>query len=339
MLTEDKLMTDSSFKALLLRQDDAGKTCAAIEQLNVADLPNEQVLIRVEYSSLNYKDGLAVTGIGKIVLNWPMVPGIDLVGTVVDGGSSSYKAGDQVVLTGWSVGEKYWGGYSQYQRVRPEWLVPLTDALTPLQSMAIGTAGLTAMLCVMALEEGGVTPESGTVVVSGAAGGVGSVAVALLANRGYKVAAITGRESTHAYLTQLGASQILSREEMAVKSRPLEKSRWAGAVDTVGGEMLGRLLAEADYGATVAACGLAGDYKLPTTVMPFILRNVRLQGVDSVMCPTPRRIQAWQRLAAELPKEMLDAINHVISLEEIPQQAEAIIKGQVQGRVVVDLQA
>tara|TARA_R110002167_G_scaffold57140_5_gene161984 strand:- start:4300 stop:5298 length:999 start_codon:yes stop_codon:yes gene_type:complete len=331
-------MTDSTFKALLLRQDDAGKTCSAIEQLTTADLPDEQVLVRVEYSSLNYKDGLAVTGKGKIVLNWPMVPGIDLVGTVVDGGSSEYQAGDKVVLTGWSVGEKYWGGYSQYQRVRPEWLVPLAKGLTPLQSMAIGTAGLTAMLCVMALEEGGVTPDSGTVVVSGAAGGVGSVAVAILANLGYKVAAITGRESTHAYLKELGASEILSREEMGARSRPLEKSRWAGAVDAVGGEMLARLLAEADYGSTVAACGLAGDYKLPTTVMPFILRGVRLQGVDSVMCPAPRRNLAWNRLAKELPQEMLNAINNVVTLEQIPQQAEAIVQGQVQGRVVVDLQ-
>ncbi|MEH6470394.1 MAG: MDR family oxidoreductase [Halopseudomonas sp.] len=332
-------MTDSPFKALLLRQDEAGKTCAAIEQLTTADLPDEQVLIRVEYSSLNYKDGLAVTGTGKIVLNWPMVPGIDLVGTVVDGGDSDYQAGDKVVLTGWSVGEKYWGGYSQYQRVRPEWLVPLADGLSALQSMAIGTAGLTAMLCVMALEEGGVTPNSGTVVVSGAAGGVGSVAVALLANLGYEVAAITGRESTHEYLKQLGASQILSREEMAARPRPLERSRWAGAVDTVGGEMLSRLLAEANYSGTVAACGLAGDYKLPSTVMPFILRNVRLQGVDSVMCPTERRQQAWNRLAKELPQQMLNAINQVVTLEQIPQQAEAIVKGQVQGRVVVDLQA
>ncbi|MEH6823919.1 MAG: MDR family oxidoreductase [Motiliproteus sp.] len=331
-------MTDSTFKALLLRQDEAGKTCATIEQLTTADLPDEQVLIKVEYSSLNYKDGLAVTGTGKIVLNWPMVPGIDLVGTVVDGGESDYQAGDQVVLTGWSVGEKYWGGYSQYQRVRPEWLVPLAQNLTGLQAMTIGTAGLTAMLCVMALEEGGVKPDSGTVVVSGAAGGVGSVAVALLANLGYSVAAITGRESTHAYLKQLGASQILSREEMAARPRPLEKSRWAGAIDTVGGELLSRLLAEADYGATVAACGLAGDYKLPSTVMPFILRNVRLQGVDSVMCPVARRLQAWNRLASELPQEMLTAINQVVSLEQIPEQADAIIKGQVQGRVVVDLQ-
>ena len=332
-------MTDSPFKALLLRQDDNGKTVAAIESLTLADLPSEEVLVKVDYSSLNYKDGMAVTGTGKIVLNWPMVPGIDLVGTVVDGGNSDYQAGDAVVLTGWSVGEKYWGGYSQYQRVRPEWLVPLPEGISSIQSMAIGTAGLTAMLCVMALEEGGVKPDSGTVVVSGAAGGVGSVAVAILAKLGYEVAAITGRESTHDYLRKLGASQILSRDEMAERSRPLERSRWAGAVDTVGGDMLGRLLAEADYSGTVAACGLAGDFKLPTTVMPFILRNVRLQGVDSVMCPLERRIEAWNRLAQDLPSSILESINHRVSLEQVQEQAAAIMAGQVQGRVVVDLQA
>ncbi|WP_421867786.1 MDR family oxidoreductase [Motiliproteus sp.] len=332
-------MTETAFKALVLRQDDEGKTQAAIEQLGQQDLPDEPVLVKVDYSSLNYKDGMAVTGTGKIVLKWPMVPGIDLVGTVVDGGDSDYQAGDKVVLTGWSVGEKYWGGYAQYQRVRPEWLVPLPAGITELQSMAIGTAGLTAMLCVMALEDGGVTPDSGTVVVSGAAGGVGSVAVALLAKLGYKVAAITGRESTHDYLKSLGASELLSREEMGARSRPLEKSRWAGAIDTVGGDMLGRLLAECDYSGTVAACGLAGDFKLPTTVMPFILRNVRLQGVDSVMCPAARRVEAWKRLAEDLPQSLLDSINQVVALEQVPEQAAAIMAGQVQGRVVVDLQA
>ncbi|RDE18815.1 oxidoreductase [Motiliproteus coralliicola] len=332
-------MTETAFKALVLRQDDEGKTQAAIEQLGQQDLPDEPVLVKVDYSSLNYKDGMAVTGTGKIVLKWPMVPGIDLVGTVVDGGDSDYQAGDKVVLTGWSVGEKYWGGYAQYQRVRPEWLVPLPAGITAIQSMAIGTAGLTAMLCVMALEDGGITPDSGTVVVSGAAGGVGSVAVALLAKLGYRVAAITGRESTHDYLKSLGASEILSRDEMGARSRPLEKSRWAGAIDTVGGDMLGRLLAESDYSGTVAACGLAGDFKLPTTVMPFILRNVRLQGVDSVMCPAARRIEAWKRLASDLPQSMLDSINQVVALEQVPEQAAAIMAGQVQGRVVVDLQA
>ena len=327
----------NSFKALLLRQDEEKKTVATIEQLSVDDLPDEDVRVAVEYSSLNYKDGMAVTGTGKIVLQWPMVPGIDLAGTVLESRSDAYKAGDKVVLTGWSVGEKYWGGYAQQQKLKADWLVPLPAGLTTQQAMAIGTAGLTAMLCVMALEEGGVTPESGPIVVTGAAGGVGSVAVSILAKLGYQVSAVTGRESTHEYLRELGASEILSREEMAAKPRPLEKQRWAGAVDTVGGEMLARVLAEADYSGVVAACGLAGDFRLPSTVMPFILRNVRLQGVDSVMCPLARRTEAWQRLAKDLPMEHLEQLTQVVSLEEVPEQAANIMKGQVQGRVVVDL--
>jgi acrylyl-CoA reductase (NADPH) len=332
-------MTTETFKALVLEQDADKKTVAAIRQLSVSDLPDEDVLVNVDYSSLNYKDGMAVTGTGKIVLTWPMVPGIDLAGTVVESASDAYKAGDKVVLTGWSVGEKYWGGYSQMQRVKSDWLVPLPDGITTQQAMAIGTAGLTAMLCVMALQDGGITPESGRIVVTGAAGGVGSVAVALLAKAGYQVTAVSGRESTHDYLRELGATEILSREEMSEKARPLERQRWAGAVDTVGGEMLARVLAEADYSGVVAACGLAGSFKLPTTVMPFILRNVRLQGVDSVMCPFERRTQAWQRLAAELPAEMLDNIGQLVSLEQVEEKAQAIMQGQIQGRVIVDLNA
>ncbi|MEZ5535181.1 MAG: MDR family oxidoreductase [Thiolinea sp.] len=332
-------MTTESFKALVLEQNDDGKTIAGIRQLNLSDLPDEDVLVKVDYSSLNYKDGMAVTGTGKIVLNWPMVPGIDLAGTVVESASDAYQAGDKVVLTGWSVGEKYWGGYSQMQRVKSDWLVPLPDGLSTQQAMGIGTAGLTAMLCVMALEDGGLTPASGKIVVTGAAGGVGSVAVALLAKAGYEVTAVSGRESTHDYLRELGATEILSREEMSEKSRPLEKQRWAGAVDTVGGEMLARVLAETDYSGVVAACGLAGSFKLPTTVMPFILRNVRLQGVDSVMCPFERRTQAWQRLANELPAEMLDNIGQLVSLEQVEEKAQAIMQGQIQGRVIVDLNA
>lgn len=329
-------MTDT-FKAMLLRQDDDKKTQVSVEQLTLADLPDEEVLVAVDYSSLNYKDGLAVTGIGKIVLQWPMVPGIDLAGTVLESANPAYTAGDKVVMTGWSVGEKYWGGYSQRQRLKAKWLAPLPEGIDSLQAMAIGTAGLTAMLCVMALEEGGVKPENGPVVVTGAAGGVGSVAVALLSQLGYQVSAVTGRESTHDYLTKLGASEIITRSEMLEKSRPLEKQRWAGAIDTAGGSILGRLLAETDYNGTVAACGLAADYKLPTTVMPFILRNVRLQGVDSVLCPAPRRTQAWQRLAKDLPAALLNQINDCISLEDVEQYADKIVNGQVQGRVVVDL--
>lgn len=324
------------FNALVLNQVE-GKTTAAVEQLELSDLPTEDVLIKVDYSSLNYKDGLAVTGKGKIIRNFPMVPGIDLVGTVEESADSRYSKGDKVVLTGWGVGENYWGGYAEYARLKGDWLVPLPEGMDPVRTMEIGTAGLTAMLCVMALEEGGVTPESGPVIVSGAAGGVGSVAVAILSGLGYKVTAITGRPETENYLRGLGASEIVSREEMAEPARPLEKQRWAGAVDTVGDNILGRILAETDYSGVVAACGLAASFKLPTTVMPFILRNVRLQGVDSVMCPLERRQQAWNRLKTELPDNALGEIAQLIALDEVPEYAEQITNGQVKGRVVVKL--
>lgn len=324
------------FKALVLDQVD-GKTVAEIKTLNISDLPDEDVLVDVDYSSINFKDGLAITGTGKIVSKFPMVPGIDLVGTVVESNSDAYKTGDQVVLTGWSVGERFWGGLSQKARLKSEWLVPLPEGMAPEVSMSIGTAGLTAMLCVMALEEGGVTPDKGPVVVSGAAGGVGSVAVAILAKLGYEVAAITGRAETEGYLRGLGATTILTREEMSEKARPLERQRWAGGIDTVGDAMLARILAEADYNATVAACGLAGGFKLPTTVMPFILRNVRLQGVDSVMCPIERRTQAWNRLQTDLPAVALGEISQVIGLDDVPEYAEKIVNGKIQGRTIVDL--
>ncbi len=324
------------FKALVLNEVE-GKTVSAIENLELDALPQEEVLVEVDYSSLNYKDGLAVTGAGKIIRNFPMVPGIDLVGTVKESASEQFKAGDKVIMTGWGVGENYWGGYSQLARMKAEWLVPLPEGMDPRWSMEIGTAGLTAMLCVMALEEGGVKPESGPIVVTGAAGGVGSVAVSILAGLGYEVHAVTGRAETEAYLRELGASEIVSRESMAEKSRPLERQRWAGAVDTVGDAILARVLAEMNYSGVVAACGLAAGYKLPTTVMPFILRNVRLQGVDSVMCPVDRRQQAWQRLQTELPAKALGEISELIALEEVPDYADKIINGQVRGRVVVDL--
>ncbi len=326
-----------TFKALMLTQDDAGKTVAEIRQLTDADLPEGDVLVAVDYSSLNYKDGLAITGKGKIVRTWPLVPGVDLAGTVVESQTADYAPGDKVVLTGWSVGEKYWGGYSQRQRVQSKWLTPLPAELDTRRAMAIGTAGLTAMLCVMALEEAGVTPDKGTVVVTGASGGVGSVAVAILAKLGYTVAAVSGRPESADYLKQLGATQILSREEMNQPPRPLEGQRWSGAVDTVGSTILARVLAETDYGGCVAACGLAGGADLPTTVMPFILRNVSLRGVDSVMCPPARRREAWQRLATDLPESTLTEIGHVATLEELPQLAEAIIAGQVRGRMIVDV--
>lgn len=323
------------FKALVLEQEE-GKTRSAVKTLEFSDLPDEEVLVEVSYSSLNYKDGLAVTGMGKIVHQFPMVPGIDLAGVVKESRSPDYQPGDQVIMTGWSVGERYWGGYSQYARMKPEWLVKMPDGMDAAKAMSIGTAGLTAMLCVMALEEGGITPDSGTVVVTGAAGGVGSVAVAILSQLGYTVAAVTGRESTHEYLRGLGASELLTRAEMAESARPLEKQRWAGGIDTVGDTMLARVLAETDYRGTVAACGLAGGYKLPTTVMPFILRNVRLQGVDSVMCPVDIRTRAWNRLLTDLPDNALGEISHVIGLSDVPKAAADIIAGKIQGRTLVN---
>lgn len=323
------------FNALVLEQEE-GKTLSAVKQLELTDLPDEDVLVEVTYSSLNYKDGLAITGTGKIVHSFPMVPGIDLAGVVKESRSPDYQVGDQVIMTGWSVGERYWGGYSQYARLKPEWLVKMPEGMDAKMAMEIGTAGLTSMLCVMALEEGGVTPESGPVVVTGAAGGVGSVAVAILSKLGYEVAAVTGRESTHEYLRGLGAKELLSREEMAAAPRPLEKQRWGGAIDTVGDTMLARVIAETDYRGTVAACGLAGGYKLPTTVMPFILRGVRLQGVDSVMCPVDIRTQAWKRLLTDLPEGALGDIATVIGLSDLPQAAADIVAGKVRGRTLVD---
>ncbi|HPE79863.1 MAG TPA: MDR family oxidoreductase [Gammaproteobacteria bacterium] len=330
-------MTDT-FKALVLTQED-GKTVSTLRQLRDADLPEGDVLLAVEYSSLNYKDGLAVTGKGKIVRQWPLVPGIDLAGRVLESASPDYSAGDKVVLTGWGVGEKYWGGYSQHQRVQSKWLVPLPAGLDTRQAMAIGTAGFTAMLCVMTLEEAGVTPDKGPVVVTGATGGVGSIAVAILHKLGYQVAAVSGKPDAEGFLRDLGAGEILTRDEMSQPPRPLEGQRWAGAVDTVGSTMLARVIAEMNYSGCVAACGLAGGFDLPTTVMPFILRNVSLRGVDSVSCPVERRKQAWQRLVSDLRARALGEIGQVASLEQLPELAEKITTGAIRGRVIVDLNA
>jgi acrylyl-CoA reductase (NADPH) len=324
-----------TFKALVLSQED-GRTVPGIRQLTDADLPEGDVLLAVEYSSLNYKDGLAITGKGKIVRQWPLVPGIDLAGRVLASDSPEYAPGDGVVLTGWGVGEKYWGGYSQRQRVQSAWLVPLPEGLDSRRAMTIGTAGLTAMLCVMTLEESGLTPASGTVLVTGASGGVGSIAVAILAKLGYTVSAVSGKADAEAFLRGLGADEILSRDEMSQPPRPLEGQRWAGAIDTVGSTMLARVLAETNYGGCVAACGLAGGADLPTTVMPFILRNVSLRGVDSVMCPVERRKTAWRRLVDDLPGEALGEIGQVASLEQLPELAEKITRGEIRGRVIVD---
>jgi acrylyl-CoA reductase (NADPH) len=329
-------MTDNQFKALVLRQDDQ-KTISRIETLSDADLPLGDVLVGVEYSSLNYKDGLAITGKGKIVRQFPLIPGIDLAGIVLESHSPVYQPGDKVILTGWGVGERYWGGYTQRQRLRSQWLVPLPAALSTQQAMAIGTAGFTAMLCIMTLEEAGITPQGEKpVLVTGASGGVGSVAVTLLTKLGYQVTAVTGRRESHDYLRQLGATGVVSREEIAAAARPLETQRWAAAVDTVGGTILARVLAETDYGGAVAACGLAGGADLPTTVMPFILRAVKLLGVDSVMCPPPRRKIAWERLARDLPNAALNNIAQMASLAQVPQLAQDIVAGRTRGRIVID---
>ncbi|QTR45566.1 oxidoreductase [Thiothrix litoralis] len=324
------------FKALLLNQVE-GKTHAEVRRLNIDDLPEGDVLVDVAYSSLNYKDGLAVTGTGKIIRSFPMVPGIDFAGTVAESASERFKPGDQVILTGWGVGERHWGGYAQKARVKADWLVPMPKGLDAKQAMIIGTAGFTAMLCVMALEESGVKPDSGKVLVTGAAGGVGSVSVLLLSQLGYHVVAVSGRPETQDFLTALGAKEFIAREVMSKPAHPLESQNWAGAVDVVGGSTLARVLAEMQYGGTVAACGLAGGFELNTTVMPFILRNVGLRGVDSVSCPQERRIRTWERLAAELPASAYADLGCAIALEEVPQAATDILAGRIQGRMLVNL--
>ena len=320
-------------QALLLEQQD-GKTLVSVQTLDESRLPEGDVTVDVHWSSLNYKDALAITGKGKIIRNFPMIPGIDFAGTVRTSEDPRFHAGQDVLLTGWGVGENHWGGLAEQARVKGDWLVAMPQGLDARKAMIIGTAGFTAMLCVMALEDAGVRPQDGEIVVTGASGGVGSTAVALLHKLGYQVVAVSGRESTHEYLKSLGASRILSRDEFA-ESRPLEKQLWAGAIDTVGDKVLAKVLAQMNYGGCVAACGLAGGFTLPTTVMPFILRNVRLQGVDSVMTPPARRAQAWQRLVADLPESFYTQAAKEISLADAPKFAEAIINNQIQGRTLV----
>ncbi|HKO23469.1 MAG TPA: MDR family oxidoreductase [Chloroflexota bacterium] len=332
-------MQQDRFRALVLDQED-GATRAVLKDVPRDALPDGDVTVAVTYSSLNYKDGLAVTGQGRIVRSYPMVPGIDLAGTVVASESPDYKPGDEVVLTGWGIGERHWGGYAEMARVKSAWLVPLPRGLTARQAMALGTAGFTAMLCVMALEDHGVGPSGRPVIVTGAAGGVGSVAVALLAQRGYTVAASTGRSELHDYLKGLGASEIIERAALAAPStRPLESERWGGGVDTVGSTTLAAVLRATAYGGSVAACGLAGGNDLPTTVLPFILRAVNLLGIDSVLCPPDRRRTAWERLARDVPSDTLDRITQVAPLADVPRLAGEILQGRVRGRVIIDVRA
>jgi acrylyl-CoA reductase (NADPH) len=327
------------FKALLLREAD-GKVEQSFVELSEDDLPDGDVLVAVEYSTLNYKDGLVLNGLGGLVRNYPHVPGIDFVGSVEQSEHPDYKPGDKVILTGWRVGEVHWGGYAGKARVKGDWLVPVPEGLSPRRAMAIGTAGFTSMLAVMALEAHGLKTDSGSVLVTGAAGGVGSVAVSILHTLGYQVAASTGRAETHAYLTDLGASEIVDRAELAeAPSRPLNKERWAGCIDAVGGTTLANVLTQMKYGGSVAAVGLAGGNKLQTTVIPFLLRGVNLLGIDSVMKPAAERRRAWARLAAELPLDKLDGMIVEATLDDLPRLGGEILAGKVRGRVVVDLNA
>ena len=330
-------MSSDQFSALVLEEQD-GKVKAGIQRLSTERLPPGDVTVAIQASTLNYKDGMILKGIGRLVRSYPHVPGIDFAGVVEASDSPDYQPGDQVLLTGWRVGEMHWGGYAQKARVKADWLVKLPTGLTLDRAMAIGTAGFTAMLAVMALEAHGVRPADGEVLVTGAAGGVGSVAVAVLAKLGYQVAASTGRGSEHDYLRSLGATTIIERSELAAApSRPLLAERWSGAIDAVGGTTLATVLASLKYRGAVAACGLAGGSDLGTTVLPFLLRGVNLLGIDSVMCPKPQRVEAWSRLVADLPMGKLDTLTSRAGLKDLPGLAERILAGQVRGRLVIDV--
>ncbi len=324
------------FKGILIEKDDAGYR-ASLKDIDEAQLPEGDVTVRVSHSTLNYKDGLAITGKGPVVRRFPMVPGIDLVGTVESSTHADYQPGDSVLLNGCGVGEGHWGGLAQKARLKGDWLVPLPKQFSPQQAMAIGTAGYTAMLCVLALERHGVKPEHGEIVVSGAAGGVGSVATAVLAKLGYTVVAVSGRSEETDYLKRLGASEVLNRADFSSPGKPLGKERWAGAVDVVGSHTLANICATTKYRGVVTACGLAGGMDFPATVAPFILRGVTLAGIDSVMCPRPDRIEAWRRLGTDLDVSKLEMISTEISLDEAIPTALKLINGEVRGRVIVDV--
>jgi acrylyl-CoA reductase (NADPH) len=327
------------FKALMI-DSPGGAPTVAVQELDEVRLPQGNVTVGVEYSTINYKDGLVATGAGGLVKQYPHVPGIDFAGAVIASDDPRYNIGDRVILTGWRVGEVRWGGYAEKARVHGDWLVPLPVGLTTRQAMAIGTAGFTAMLAVIALENQGLTPQSGEVLVTGAAGGVGSIATAILAKRGYQVVASTGRDDTQNYLKNLGATGVIDRAPFADPAkRPLEGERWAGCIDSVGGNTLARVLAQTKYRGSVAAVGLAGGSKLDHTVIPFLLRGINLLGIDSVMCPTARRLEAWTRLRTDLPLDLLETMIVPAALGDVPRFAADILKGQVRGRVVVDVRA
>ena len=324
------------FKALLIDKTDAGYH-ATLQDIDDQRLPDGDVTVRVEYSTVNYKDGLAITGKSPVVRSFPMVPGIDFAGTVEASGNAAFPVGSKVVLNGWGVGESQWGGLAQKARVKGEWLVPLPASLSTRQAMAIGTAGYTAMLCILALEKQGVRPGDGEIVVSGAAGGVGSIAVTVLSKLGYRVVAISGRPAEHDFIKSLGAVEIIDREAFANPGKPLAKERWAGAVDVVGSHMLVNICASTRNRGVVTACGLAGGMDFPATVAPFILRGVMLVGIDSATCPQNLRIEAWNRLSQDLDPAKLADIAHEIGLSQALALAPDILAGKVRGRVIVDV--
>jgi acrylyl-CoA reductase (NADPH) len=323
------------FKAVLIERDDQPHR-AGIKSLDEAQMPAGDVTVRVDYSTLNYKDALAITGKGPVVRQFPMVPGIDFAGTVQSSSNPDVRMGERVLLNGWGVGESHWGGLAQVARVKAEWLIPVPAAFTTRQAMAIGTAGYTAMLCVIALERHGVTPDSGEILVTGAAGGVGSIAVAVLSKLGFRVAAVTGRPGESDFLKQLGAAEVLDRSAFAAAGKPLVKERWAGAIDVVGSHTLVNVCASLRYGGIVAACGLAGGVDFPATVAPFILRGVTLAGIDSVMRPRKDRLEAWDRLAHDLDTKKLDLLTEEIALPQVTERAASLLQGRTRGRTVVD---
>lgn len=326
-----------TFKAILVSRDEDKKQSVAVTDLTEADLMEGDVTVAVEATTINYKDGLAITGKAPVIRRWPLIPGIDFAGTVTASDHPDWRRGDRVILNGWGVGETHYGAFAERARVKGDWLVPLPGGISAHDAMAVGTAGYTAMLCVMALERHGITPDRGPVVVTGAAGGVGSVAAALLSKLGYHVIASTGREAETPYLTGLGAAEVISRNELAGPAKPLAKERWAGGVDAVGSTTLANVLSMTAYGGAVAACGLAGGMDLPASVAPFILRGVSLLGIDSVMAPKEVRMEAWRRIGTDLDLAKLQALSTTIGFDGILDAARAIVDGKVRGRVVVDM--
>ena len=327
-----------TINAIVARERD-GKVAARLERINTADLPDEDVLVEISHSALNYKDGLAVSGRGRICRRLPMVCGIDLAGEVLESRDERFKPGDRVLANGYELSEKYWGGYAQRQRLNGDWLLPVPDAFSPEQAMALGTAGYTAMLAVHAIQDAGVTPDHGPALVTGATGGVGAVSIMLLARLGYRVTGATGNPEGAALLESLGAAETIARGDLARDSRPLEPETWAAAVDSVGGSTLATALARTRRGGLVAAVGLAGGFKLPATVMPFILRGVTLRGIDSAMAPQERRRRAWKALAEQIDPKQLARISRLAPMSELPSLANDILDGKISGRVVIDVNA